>query len=391
MLRQIFTNTSNTLQWLKRAGKIVAVNAAIFLGLFLLLEIGLHVASPKQNPLLGPPFVKSAFRVQDPVYSHSLAANFDGDDLWGGHRYRIRTNALGFKDSVNRDVPLKSDRRRILFIGDSFTEGIGLPYEETFVGRFAAAFPDVDVLNAGVSSYAPSIYFTKIKSLLDAGLRVDEVIVYVDISDVQDEAIYYRFGPDGKIERTNLEKEECPSPDAALLVIEPSWWARPSYLLEYLEKDRIMRRATKNIRGLSVEDLRKAGMSYAPDSARSSWTYDSKAKCYGAMGIDSGVAKEIENMDRLHALLTAHGIPLSVAVYPWPQQLLYDQENSRQAQIWRDWCANKCRKFFDHFPMFHAYKNAHPDFLKELFIWADVHFNAFGNDLIAQDLIAKYH
>ncbi|MGD9545485.1 MAG: SGNH/GDSL hydrolase family protein [Methylocystis sp.] len=380
--------TSNITQWLKNAAKIAAINAGIFLGLFLLVELGLHVKSPNQNPLLGPPFVKSAFRVHVPVYSHSLAANFDGDDLWGGRRYHIRTNALGFKDGVNRDVPLRSDRRRILFIGDSFTEGAGLPYEQTFVGRFAAAFPDIDVLNAGASSYAPSVYFMKIKSLLDAGLQFDEAIVYVDISDIQDEAIYYRYGPDGTIQWTNFEKK-CTSPEATL-VIEPSWWARPFYILEYLEKDRFMRRALKDVRNVSVAELRKPGMSYAPDRDRASWTYDAKAQCYGPMGIEGGIAKAIENMDRLHALLSERGIPLSVGVYPWPQQLLYDQENSRHAQIWRDWCANKCRKFFDHFPIFFAYKNAHPDFLKDLYIWTDVHYNERGNELLAQDLIAKY-
>jgi hypothetical protein len=28
--------------------------------------------------------------------------------------------------------------------------------------------------------------------------------------------------------------------------------------------------------------------------------------------------------------------------------------------------------------------------LRELFIWGDVHYNAFGNELIARDLIAQY-
>jgi hypothetical protein len=48
----------------------------------------------------------------------------------------VFTDSLGFKDASRRAVP---DRRRILFIGDSFTEGVGLPYEQTFVGLFARA------------------------------------------------------------------------------------------------------------------------------------------------------------------------------------------------------------------------------------------------------------
>jgi hypothetical protein len=78
------------------------------------------------------------------------------------------------------------------------------------------------------------------------------------------------------------------------------------------------------------------------------------------------------------------------SVYPWPQQLLYDGENSRAAQIWRDWCAGKCKQFFDHFPAFFRYKENDPDFLKNLFIWGDVHLNVRGNQILADDLIAKY-
>ena len=39
---------------------------------------------------------------------------------------------------------------RFVALGDSFTEGIGLPYEETFVGRIAAALPGKRVANLAV-------------------------------------------------------------------------------------------------------------------------------------------------------------------------------------------------------------------------------------------------
>ena len=62
------------------------------------------------------------------------------------------------------EVPLRSDRKRVLFMGNSFTEALGVAYEESFVGRFAAAFPQLDVLNGGVSGYAPSVYYAKASS-----------------------------------------------------------------------------------------------------------------------------------------------------------------------------------------------------------------------------------
>jgi hypothetical protein len=108
------------------------------------------------------------------------------------------------------------------------------------------------------------------------------------------------------------------------------------------------------------------------------------------MGIAGGIAKAKAQMDRLYALASQRNIPLSVGVYPWPQQLLYDKEESHQVTIWRDWCKDKCRRFFNHFPTVFAYQREHANFLRELFIWGDVHYNAFGNELIARDLIAQY-
>ena len=36
-----------------------------------------------------------------------------------------------------RDVPLeKSTDKRVVMLGDSFTEGMGLPFEKTFTGAF---------------------------------------------------------------------------------------------------------------------------------------------------------------------------------------------------------------------------------------------------------------
>ena len=134
-------------------------------------------------------------RIYDPVYDHGFAANFDGYDVWGEARYRLITDSLGFKDASTRDVPLKSASRRILLIGDSFTEGIGQPFENTFAGLLAQEgakrSSKVEFLNAGVASYSPTIYYAKIKYLLDKGLQFDEVVLFSDSSDVEDEASSY--------------------------------------------------------------------------------------------------------------------------------------------------------------------------------------------------------
>ena len=59
---------------------------------------------------------------EDPVYHHGFIENgkFEAE-------YNVYTNSLGFKDSEVRYVDRENKGRRILFIGDSFTEGVMLP------------------------------------------------------------------------------------------------------------------------------------------------------------------------------------------------------------------------------------------------------------------------
>jgi hypothetical protein len=367
---------------------LIAVNIAVFLALFVLFELAVHIIWPDQNPWLGPPFTKSKVRIANPVYGHTLAADFDGEEVWGSAKSHITTNSLGFKDARVREVPLRSSGKRILFLGDSFTEGIGLPYEQTFVGRFAAAFPQLDVLNAAAASYAPTVYFAKAKYLIEAGLQADEVIVYIDISDMQDEAITYRTDKNGNVEEGDFD-DKCPTAPQIIRIKSP-WWARFSYTLDFLHKRNVLMNYKQALPTADLSILTQPGQVYARDFHRPAWTYESNLPCYSDLGVEGAIAKAIGKMDQLYAFLSERHIPLSVGVYPWPQQVLYGKEESRQVTIWRDWCASKCRRFFNHFPAFFAYKRQHADFMHEIFIWGDSHYSPLGNEIVARDLIAQY-
>jgi hypothetical protein len=265
-----------------------------------------------------------------------------------------------------------------VFIGDSFTEGSGVDYQETFVGRFASAFPDFDVLNAGVNSYSPSVYYEKLKYFLDFGLRFDEAIVYIDVSDIYDEAVNYSYNEHGVLQwvfnRSPPKKR----------------WERVFYIPDFLNQVWQLQKWARNTKRATLQDLMRSNRVYSQNLMLANWTYDVNASDYGAVGVEGGIQKARQQMDRLYEVLSGHGIPLSVGVYPWPQQLLYDSENSRQVKIWRDWCAGKCKRFFNHFPAFFRYKEKDPDFVRNLFIWGDMHYKPRGHQIVASDLIEKY-
>ncbi|CCJ07367.1 Uncharacterized protein BN69_1916 [Methylocystis sp. SC2] len=371
--------------------RILFINFGLLVSLVVVAEIVLHLVYTGGNPFLAP--VKNELRVRDAQYTHGLKPNFNGFDAWGSNIVPIFTNSLGFRDAAVRSVPMTADRKRVIFIGDSFTESPGVPYQQSFVGLFAQAFPALDVLNAGVSSYAPSVYYEKLKYFIDAGLKFDEAVVYIDISDIQDEGVFYSYDQNGVLQMGVFQPTAnvcSPVPRPPLPQPPKRWWEKVSYVAEFFGQMRYSAEVARALERATFEDLSKSGVVYSPDYTRASWTYSDNSSCYGPLGIDASIDKAKKQLDRLYELLSSRGIALSVGVYPWPQQLLYDVENSRQARIWRDWCAGKCRKFFDHFPDFFAYKAQDPDFIRSLYFWGDFHFNAKGNALLAQGLIKNY-
>lgn len=332
--------------------------------------------------LLALDFLYSAFifekdpsaRIADARYSHGLKPNFAGWDTWGRSRYRLFTNSLGFRDAAVREVPAKAASRRVILIGDSFAEALGIDFEESFAGLLyragQARSEKVEVLNAGVLSYSPVIYYRKIKYLLDAGLQFDEVVVFSDVSDVQDEAIgYFCFD-----EHPEYRRYCDPAPVAP---------ARKRLADYFVITDGSLR-----IARLSFYSLIGYKRFHTRGYARGGWTiagFDVGNR-YAPLGIAGGIERSLKNMQALADLLRARGIPLTIVVYPWPMQLALDDRDSRQVKIWREFCARNCKAFIDLFPVFFAQKDAHPDWYERLFIDGDQHFNAAGNRLIFEEV-----
>ncbi len=159
----------------------------ITVALFLLIDLTL---GRQLLSIVNGELPKDKFRTQHPVYHHTLAPNYQGIGYWGPGTYHVCTNGSGFKDSCDKIGKIEKSFD-VAFIGDSFTEGVGLPYEQTFVGMVAAQYPDLKIANLGVVSYAPRIYLTKLKALYAQGYQFKRVIVFIDIGDVMDEALTY--------------------------------------------------------------------------------------------------------------------------------------------------------------------------------------------------------
>ena len=100
-------------------------------------------------------------------------------------------------------------------------------------------------------------------------------------------------------------------------------------------------------------------------------------------------------MNEIYNLLKLNEIKLSLAVYPWPNTLIYDSSKSKYVEIWRNFCVNKCSNYIDLFPLFFEnQKKIELDdakkLIKKYYLENDMHFNKTGNKIISNLLTKIY-
>ncbi len=312
---------------------------------------------------------------ESPIYHHDLIPNKSVDGVtWGDRAYSVHTNSLGFRDSIVRDVPLKASRRRIVFIGDSYTFGIGVDYDQTFVGKLAAELSKTgtEVLNAGVVSYSPSIYYRKIRYLIEKrGLRFDELVVFLDISDVQDEAEVYYIDETGGV-RTSADAQSRYHAVAG----RSNWWYP---VFAWIRDNSVIFHVTWTHARSYFDPL-------PIDYRRSKWTVDKKLfDEFGRRGLESMRS----SMDSLLDALRRHGITMTIVVYPWPDQIWYRDRESIVVSYWKQWAEEHRARFVNLFPVFLHYENPE-QCINKYFITGDTHWNEAGHSIVAQEFMAAY-
>jgi len=351
--------------------------ATVVLGLLGLL---LDVALALTLQWLAPP--PQPCRIFHPRLHHALAANREHClQQWGGESYEFATNSLGMIDSAASQVALRSRTPRVLVMGDSFAEGTGVPPAHSWTGLLRARLaPRIELLNAGVRSYSPSIHLVKARDLLAQGLSPREVILLIDISDPDDEFNRYRLDRTGAVvDRSQSARTSRLAPPLRTrvrdFVNEHTWVTRRALL-----------GARELLQWMRPVPLTRSRHVLPWIHRRGGWTtHDELWTAYGKAGMDLAQ----RHMAELATLLSTHGVGLSIVVYPWPEQLLYDSVESKQVRLWRAWAQEHEVRFEELFSAFHRAGPA-VDVVASHFIQGDVHWNRRGHRFVADELERRF-
>jgi len=315
--------------------------------------------------------IEKLYRIKHENFHHTLASKITYPNArWGPNIYTINTNSLGFKDKKPRDISLKKSNERILIIGDSLTEGIGYEYRDTFAGIIDKKLKEknIDVLNAGVSSYSPIIYLRKVQHLLDKGLEFNHLIVFLDISDIEDESTQYMFDANNNV---------IYQPNAKYL--NPG-----NKIKQFFDEKTIL---ISTIRKLIQKEKKEKTikLEQALNLNRGLWSI--KENVYNDYA-EKGLKQANKHMTMLATLLKNKNIKLTLAVYPWPDQIFYKDLNSIQVSYWKKWAQKNNTAFINLFPIF--INSTDPkEIIKKYYILGDVHWNKEGHKLVAKSVLPQ--
>ena len=135
-----------------------------------ILEFGIRIVMPQPASWL-------AIYEQHPrLPFYKLQANANATVDTGETHWVVYTDENGFRIGATTDTD--ATLALALVLGDSFTFGHGVNYDESFVGLLAAA-PNrrYRFINAGVGGYGPSQYLAVLEDALAQGMQPDFVLV----------------------------------------------------------------------------------------------------------------------------------------------------------------------------------------------------------------------
>jgi hypothetical protein len=252
------------------------------------------------------------------------------------------TDNNGFRNNCFNTGEKKFD---YLVIGNIFTEGPELPFENTFVGQMMKK-EDLRFANLGNRSLGITGINKKIKDIIrNDFVEFKEVILFVG------PRIFHKSS-----NLNNLDNSKNDQVNLKKFVMKNFYFFNNFYNWLLFKTNR-----TKL------------------------WAY-SKSNHYASNIKVNETFKE--NLNNLYLDLKKNDKKLSIVIYPYPYHFLYLDFDKKFIFFLEDFCKEKCNTFVNTYPVFNS-KIKNKDIWKlidEVYLPYSVHFNKLGNKIIADEV-----
>ncbi len=339
-------------------------------------------------------------RIFNKNYNYTFQKQAQFTSQYDKNIYKIFTNDLGFRDESTQS--LDREKEFSILIGDSFIEGVGLDYKDTIVGILNEKLANnkFKFLNAGVASYSSYIYKKKIEKIIknNSDLKVREVIVFLDKSDVSDDERYLNkptFFKNTKGKFINQRKEDFFKDLKELSfwrfytkqtisgkIIKLSTDQIENFLSNIEKRFFISKKLNKSFFAVTDFEI-KAIKSINNKPHIRNWylgtTWEERTK--------NNIKFSVENLNELKNFLEKKNIELLVVLYPWSFEIDNEEIRKKYLQFIIPLLnENKINNLsvYDIFLKGNIYENIGKNYL-----YNDIHFNKNGNQVLANELLKK--
>ena len=328
--------------------------------------------------LLSNTFIKQNHCVNYSEFYYELKKNCKGKYRFKSSFPLIRTytDELGLRVGKNSKIRNKENKNLFIF-GDSFTYGVGIKYEQTFVGRIANDLNDYNVYNFGVGSYSPSVYLYKLKKILDRNIKPEKVLIFLDLTDVIDESTRWKYDKtNNKVflntnrlyKYENTKKNNFKENNFKLL----------KNLSSYLNYHfRVLRSNVKlNLNNeYKVKTSIQGNFTYTPSS-------NLDKRFWKKNSFKNGLATIEDRLNEIKNISKSEDFELIIVVYPWAETLEFGQNEFSWSNYAKSLCKDNTCKIIDAIPDFINYKKNNKNWVTNLYFSNDEHFNTKGAELL---------
>ena len=315
---------------------------------------------------------------------HELQKNCKAKEKWirSAKSYDVFTDKNGFRYS-GKDI--KSKNQSVIFLGDSFTYGMGLDYYKTFTGIIEKKILNYDIKNLGVQGYSSSVYLYQIRNYIKKDKNLKKIIIQLDISDVFEEASIWT--KDKQFIHPVLIKERKNE-----LEINDF----DSFKEKNFKGSRLIARSINNFfRNLRIEKSKKDRKNLKPGF--SGWgnflfldIKKTNPVLWEPIGFNNALKKIENDFVQIGKIIKDNNLELYILTYPWPDTLEYGQNSFNWEKFSNSLCIkSECSNLINLFPDFQKIKNNNNNWLYKIYIDGDLHITHFGHKIIAEKIINK--
>ncbi len=292
--------------------------------------------------------------------------------------YNVITDKYGYRVAQKKREYLKKDK--VVFLGDSFTYGFGVNYEDSIVGFLEKKKTNYDFINLAVPGYSPSILKVKLEQLLKRGVKPKKIFYIMDITDVDDEANRW------------LLKDDFEYPVIINNEVEYEIKKNFNYKKHFKMTRLLIYNLNKTLRNIRKDINEKKFLEEDKIIGKThggSFTHTPYAQLDKNFWSDNDYKQGIRNIEKkvksISDLANQINSEFYIIIFPWPETLEYGENFFSWQDFGNDLCKNSsCKKLINAFPEFEKIKRKFTYWKKEIYFLNDVHLNPNGNSILAE-------